>query len=222
MTMSGVELIEQERLRQISEKGYDAKNEDSNDSGSPAIAAAAVMLIYCDHCAPDDPIRILTIAAALLAAEIDRLQRRSMASWVRYPNFGSGTAMAAKNKTHRELLVSIVDDDASVRKSTRRLLRCAGLRAEAFASAEEFLQSGSLAATDCLILDVRMPGMDGLELQRRLSESACWFPIVFFSARASEEEERRALRSGASFLRKPVSKEALLHAIHAALEKPAN
>ena len=131
--------------------------------------------------------------------------------------------MPAKYKTPRDLIVSIVDDDASVRKSTRRLLRCAGLQAEAFASAEEFLHSGSLAETDCLILDVRMPGMDGLELQRRLSESASWFPIVFLSARASEEEERRASRSGAaSFLRKPVSKEALLNAIRAALEKPSN
>ena len=74
--MSGVELIEQERVRQISEKGSDAKHDDSDDDGSLAIAAAAVMLIYCDRCAPDDPIRILTIAAALLAAEIDRLQRK--------------------------------------------------------------------------------------------------------------------------------------------------
>jgi len=64
-----------------------------------------------------------------------------------------------------------------------------------------------------------MPGMDGLELQRRLGESAGWFPIIFLSARASEEEESRALQTGAaSFLRKPVSKEVLLEAIHTALK----
>ena len=131
--------------------------------------------------------------------------------------------MDAKNKTLSEPLVSIVDDDVSVRRSTRRLLRCCGLRAEAFASAEDFLQSGRVAETTCLLLDVRMPGMDGLELQRRLAETGRLIPIVFLSARASEEEERRALRAGAAnFLRKPVSKEALLHAIRAVLENPAN
>jgi FixJ family two-component response regulator len=131
--------------------------------------------------------------------------------------------MDAKNKMPGEPLVAIVDDDASVRRSTRRLLRCCGLRAEAFASAEEFLQSGRVAETACLLLDVRMPGMDGLELQRRLSETRQLIPIIFQSARASEDEERRALRAGAAnFLRKPVSKEALLHAIRAVLKIPVN
>src|SRR5437899_2709803 len=131
--------------------------------------------------------------------------------------------MNTKNKTPREPLVSVVDDDVSVRRSTRRLLRCCGLRAEAFSSAEDFLQSGRVAETACLLLDVRMSGMDGLELQRRLGETGRLIPIVFLSARASEEEERRALRAGAAnFLRKPVSKEALLHAIRAVLKIPVN
>ena len=131
--------------------------------------------------------------------------------------------MDAKNKTVGEPLVSIVDDDVSVRRSTRRLLLSSGLRAEAFASAEDFLQSGRVAETACLLLDVRMPGMDGLELQRRLSETDRMIPIIFLSARASEEEERRALRAGAAeFLRKPVSKEALLNAIRAVLENSNN
>ena len=131
--------------------------------------------------------------------------------------------MDAKNKTVGEPLVSIVDDDVSVRRSTRRLLLSSGLRAEAFSSAEDFLQSGRVAETACLLLDMRMPGMDGLELQRRLSETGRLIPIVFLSARASEEEERRALRAGAvNFLRKPVSKEALLQAIRAVLESPFN
>src|SRR5207249_5222012 len=129
--------------------------------------------------------------------------------------------MDAKNKTLSEPLVSIVDDDVSVRRSTRRLLLSSGLRAEAFASAEDFLQSGRVAETACLLLDVRMPGMDGLELQRRLGETDWMIPIIFLSARASEEEERRALQAGAAnFLRKPVSKEALLRAIRAVIESP--
>jgi len=131
--------------------------------------------------------------------------------------------MEAKNKTTVEPLISIVDDDFSVRRSTRRLLRCCGLRAEVFPSAEDFLQSGLAAETTCLLLDVRMPKMDGLELQRRLGEAHQLIPIIFLSARASEEEECRALRAGAaSFLRKPVSKEALLRAISAVLEIPVN
>jgi len=129
--------------------------------------------------------------------------------------------MDAKNKTVGEPLVSIVDDDVSVRRSTRRLLLSSGLRAEAFASAEDFLQSGRVAETACLLLDVCMPGIDGLELQRRLSETDQLIPIVFLSARASEEEEGRALRAGAAnFLRKPVSKETLLRAIRAVIERP--
>jgi FixJ family two-component response regulator len=131
--------------------------------------------------------------------------------------------MDAKNETTKEPLVSIVDDDVSVRRSTRRLLRCCGLRAEVFSSAEDFLQSGLAAETTCLLLDVRMPRMDGLELQRRLSETQQLIPIIFLSARASEEEEGRALRAGAAnFLRKPISKEVLLCAISAVLEIPVN
>ena len=116
-----------------------------------------------------------------------------------------------------ERLVAIVDDDASVRQSARRLIRSFGYLAEAFGSAEEFLGSGQAKNTACLILDVRMPRMDGLELQRRLTGSA--IPIVFITARASEEEERQALRAGAvAFLRKPVDKATLLRALGAVLE----
>src|SRR2546426_3439314 len=119
-----------------------------------------------------------------------------------------------------DLVVSIVDDDVSVRRSTRRLLRCSGFRTEAFASAEEFLDSEWAQETACLILDLRMPGMNGLELQRRLSQNGHRVPIIFLSAQASEEEERSALSAGAiGFLRKPISKEALLGAIRDALKR---
>jgi len=127
--------------------------------------------------------------------------------------------MDAKNKSLHPPLVSIVDDDVSVRRSTRRLLHSAGLRAEAFASAEEFLMSGRAEETACLILDLRMPGMNGLQLQRRLAEASNPVPIVFVTAHSSPEEERQALQAGAiQFLQKPISKEVLLLAIRNALK----
>ena len=127
--------------------------------------------------------------------------------------------MDAKNKSLHPPLVSIVDDDVSVRRSTRRLLQSAGLRAEAFASAEEFLMSGRAEETACLILDLRMPGMNGLQLQRRLAEASNPVPIVFVTAHSSPEEERQALQAGAiQLLQKPVSKEVLLLAIRNALK----
>ncbi len=111
-------------------------------------------------------------------------------------------------------LVAIVDDDASVRQSTRRLIRSFGYRAEAFASGEEFLASASAARTACLVLDVRMPSMDGLEVQRRLAERGVRIPIVFLTGRASDDEERRARSARAvEFLRKPVGTATLLHVL---------
>src|ERR1700739_2487656 len=113
----------------------------------------------------------------------------------------------------QDIVISIVDDDISVRRSTRRLLLSSGYRAETFGSAEEFLDSKSATKPACLILDLRMPGMSGLELQRRLAQNGNGIPIIFLSAHASEEDERSALRAGAvRFLRKPISKEALLGA----------
>ena len=129
--------------------------------------------------------------------------------------------MAPENKTRGEALISVVDDDGLMRRSTRRLLRSAGLRAEAFASAEEFLTSGLAEETACLILDLRMPGMNGLQLQRRLAESLSPIPIIFLSGHSSAEEERQALQAGAvRFLQKPVSEDALLLAIRDALNSP--
>jgi FixJ family two-component response regulator len=127
--------------------------------------------------------------------------------------------MTSKAKRSEAPLIFIVDDDLSVRRSTARLVRTSGMRAEIFASAQELLDSGRVVDGACLILDVRMPNMDGLELQRLLSETKQRIPVIFFSARATKEEEDRALRSGAvAFLRKPVGKDALLRVIHRALE----
>jgi two-component system response regulator FixJ len=119
--------------------------------------------------------------------------------------------------------ISIVDDDESLRTALRGLLRSAGFEASTFASAREFLESPERLACACLILDVRMPGMSGLELQRRLSDSGSTIPIVFISAHSDEESRARALEKGAvAFLKKPFSDEALLNAIAAATGTPAS
>lgn len=110
--------------------------------------------------------------------------------------------------------ISIVDDDESVRQALKGLLRSAGFSADAFASAEEFLSSGQVHATSCLILDIRMPGMSGEDLQERLIASSAAVPIVFISAHGDEDVRARALQRGAvDFLQKPFSDEALLDAI---------
>jgi len=119
-------------------------------------------------------------------------------------------------------LVAIVDDDASVRQSTDRLLRSFGYRTQVFGSGPEFLSSGAAERAACLLLDVRMPGMDGLEVQRSLAERGRRIPIVFLTGRASEIEERRARSAGAvEFLRKPVAQASLRRAIENVLRAPA-
>jgi FixJ family two-component response regulator len=111
-------------------------------------------------------------------------------------------------------MIAIVDDDPKVRSGLLRLMETAGLVARAFASAEEFLASKSLSATSMLILDVRMPGIDGLELQVRLRKTNWKNPIIFISAHADDEVRARAMEGGAFvFFAKPFSTEALLDAI---------
>jgi FixJ family two-component response regulator len=116
-------------------------------------------------------------------------------------------------------LISIVDDDNSVRESLQSLMRSVGFTVRIFASAEEFLNWDHQRDTDCLILDVRMPGMSGIELQRHLMASHYEIPIIFITAHASEQEVRSlALRNGAvDYLAKPLSEDALLNAVHLAL-----
>jgi FixJ family two-component response regulator len=116
-------------------------------------------------------------------------------------------------------LISVVDDDQSVREATTSLLKSNGFRAEVFSSAEDFLASRYLNETKCLVLDVQMPGMNGLELQRRLTYETRSIPIIFISAHINQEVRKQAARSGAvDFLPKPFSEEALLRAIRTALD----
>jgi FixJ family two-component response regulator len=115
-------------------------------------------------------------------------------------------------------LVSIVDDDESVRESLPDLLREFGFRAEAFSSAEAFLESGSLDETGCLILDVTMPGMSGPELQRQLTLSGQAIPIVYITAHGGDSLRPRLLAGGAvECLSKPFSDTALRDALNSAL-----
>jgi FixJ family two-component response regulator len=116
-------------------------------------------------------------------------------------------------------LISVVDDDQSVRESLGRLIRSVGYGVQVFGSAEEFLSASQGRQADCLILDIRMPGMNGLELQRQLSASNCGLPVIFITAHGSDEQARtRALGAGAvAYLLKPLREEEVLKAIDAAL-----
>jgi FixJ family two-component response regulator len=116
-------------------------------------------------------------------------------------------------------LVSIVDDDESVRSALQGLMKAVGLPARAFASAEEFLRSGQQRQTACLITDIRMPGMSGLELQSKLNAENCRIPTIFITAHGDAGVRLQALRSGAvEFLAKPFNDDALLESVRAALE----
>ena len=123
-------------------------------------------------------------------------------------------AVAGNNK-----VVAIVDDDAAVRVALEGLLRSAGLAARAFESAEEFIGSGQQFQVACLITDIRMPGMSGLELQAKLNAERCRIPIVFITAHGDAQMRMQALRAGAvEFLAKPFNDEVLLETVRAALE----
>jgi FixJ family two-component response regulator len=121
--------------------------------------------------------------------------------------------------TKENNVVAIVDDDAAVRTAVMGLLRSAGLTARAFESAESFIRSGQYCQTACLIADIRMPGMSGLELQAKLNAEQCKIPIVFITAHGDAQMRMQALRGGAvEFLAKPFNDEALLEIVRAALE----
>jgi len=115
-------------------------------------------------------------------------------------------------------LISVVDDDESIRRTLRFLIESYGFRVAVFDSGESFLQSGELHNTSCLILDMLMPGLNGLDLQGELAVADCKIPIIFITAYEDEESRGRAIRAGAvAFLHKPFSDEQLLESVQSAL-----
>jgi len=119
-----------------------------------------------------------------------------------------------------EPTVIIVDDDAQMRESLRNLIRSVGLRVELFASAREFVQSQHPEGPSCLVLDVRMPGLSGLDLQRQASEAGLEIPIIFITGHGDIPMTVRAMKAGAvEFLTKPFRDQDLLDAIQQALER---
>jgi FixJ family two-component response regulator len=122
-------------------------------------------------------------------------------------------------------IISVVDDDISIRKSLDRLIRSAGLEVLVFASAEEFLKSAHPRKADCLILDVQLPGMSGIELLHHMNIHKYKVPVIFITAHGSHEHARSEAASDwtVAYLIKPFSGEELLDAVNAALKwKPNN
>ena len=122
--------------------------------------------------------------------------------------------------TNNQFIVMIVDDDESIRRAARRLIKSYGFPVETFASAEDFLGSGRLHETACLVLDVQMPGLNGLELQSRLITDGHQVPIIFITAFNDENARAQALKAGAvGYLVKPFEEADLLTAINVALRR---
>ena len=120
--------------------------------------------------------------------------------------------------TEREATVFVVDDDPSVRRGLERLLRSAGYRVEMHSSAEQFLEAGRADSPGCLILDVRMPGQGGLDLQQALADRGSLLPIIFITGHGDVPTVVRTMKGGAvDFLMKPFDDEDLLAAVHQAL-----
>lgn len=118
----------------------------------------------------------------------------------------------------KDITVFIVDDDASVRRALKRLIKVAGFKAKTFGSAREFINSGHYQSAGVLVLDVRMPGMSGLELQKYLADNGSDMPIIFITAHEDIQASRMALEAGAiEFLKKPFEDQALLEGIQRAL-----
>jgi FixJ family two-component response regulator len=116
-------------------------------------------------------------------------------------------------------LVAIVDDDELVRDALQGLMKEAGLEARAFTSAEDFLNSGVLRQIACLVADIRMPGMSGLELQQTLNAKGCRIPTIFITAHGDAKMRLQAMRAGAvEFMAKPFDDDALLNTVRAALK----
>ena len=119
------------------------------------------------------------------------------------------------------LVVYVIDDDTSVRKALARLITSAGLPVCSFDSGEAFLSATQPTASDCLVLDVQMPGMSGLEVQQRLAQAGWWVPIIFLTSLDDERDREQARRTGAvAYFSKPMDGQALLDMIVFVLGRP--
>jgi FixJ family two-component response regulator len=128
--------------------------------------------------------------------------------------------MMKNPRPESDAVIAIVDDDPSVRKGLRRLIRSAGWKAETFASAQEFLDRPRTEAPSCLVLDLQLPGLSGLDLQKRMAEVELDIPIVFLTGHGNIPASVQAMKAGAiEFLTKPVDEEDLLKAIQEAIER---
>jgi FixJ family two-component response regulator len=122
--------------------------------------------------------------------------------------------------TDLDPIVFIVDDDLSVRRSTERLIHSAGLKVQTFTSAKEFLRNARFEGPACLVLDVRMPGLSGMDLQRDLTQAGIRVPIIFITGHGDIPMSVRAMKAGAvEFLTKPFRSRSLLDAVRAAIER---
>jgi FixJ family two-component response regulator len=137
--------------------------------------------------------------------------------------YAAGSELTMSSMTHAEPIVFVVDDDVSIRESLEHLFRCEGWHAETFASASEFLAAPRPSVPSCLVLDVSMPGLNGLELQKRVANDRPGMPIVFITAHGNIPMSVKAMKAGAvEFLTKPFTEEVLLAAIRQALERSRN
>jgi FixJ family two-component response regulator len=155
----------------------------------------------------------------VLAVKATRLSVSPKGAEAQYTSTATGFL---QRMTHRTAVptIGIVDDDESVRTSISNLIGSIGYQAAVFESAEAFLNSGRMHDMNCLILDIQMPRLNGLELQRRLAKMQCSIPIIFVSARDQECRVRAFEQGAVAVLDKPFSDGALLDAIRSALSAP--
>ena len=122
----------------------------------------------------------------------------------------------------KSLTVYVVDDDESIRRALKRLLRSMGYHAVTFDSAEEFMETTSCRGEGCLVLDIRLPGMTGLDLQEKLCSSGAKYAVIFMTAHDNSQWQQRAKKAGAiAYLRKPFDEKSLLDAIQLACHEAA-
>jgi FixJ family two-component response regulator len=129
-----------------------------------------------------------------------------------------GGSPAARTTSVKSAIISIIDDDVATRSALAALMRSKGFDAKAYESAEDFLQAGAQATSQCIITDIQMPGLSGIELKQRLNDGKCAIPVIMITARAEKRLHNLAIESGAfCLLRKPFKSQALLECVERAL-----